>query len=137
MTSTPALPDQVRLGLTALRIIPALLIVAHGVFRITTGGVAPFGEFLGSKGLPLGLVVAWTLSVVEVVGGLTVAAGWMVRPLSLWFALELTMGIILVHAPSGWFVVGGGRNGMEFSVLLISCHLINALIAPTMRGSRL
>ena len=36
---------------------------------------------------------------VEVLGGLTVVAGRMVRPLSLWFALELTMGIILVHAP--------------------------------------
>ena len=136
MTATTALPDQVRVGLIALRIIPALLMVAHGVFRIYSGGVAPFGEFLDSKGLPLGLAVAWTISLVEVVGGLTVVAGRLVRPLSLWFALELTMGIILVHAPSGWFVVGGGRNGMEFSVLLISCHLINALIAPAIRVAR-
>ena len=27
--------------------------------------------------------------------------------------------MILVHLPAGWFVVGGGRNGMEYSVLLI------------------
>ena len=28
-------------------------------------------------------------------------------------------GIVLVHAPEGWFVVGKGRNGVEFSVLLV------------------
>ncbi len=35
------------------------------------------------------------------------------------FALELLMGIILVHGPEVWFVVGAGRNGMEYSVLLL------------------
>jgi putative oxidoreductase len=29
------------------------------------------------------------------------------------------MGIILIHFREGWFVVGGGRNGMEFNLLLI------------------
>jgi putative oxidoreductase len=27
----------------------------------------------------------------------------------------------MVHAPEGWFVVGLGRNGAEYSVLLIAC----------------
>ena len=30
------------------------------------------------------------------------------------------MGIVLVHGPEGWFVVGMGRNGVEFSVLLLA-----------------
>jgi putative oxidoreductase len=34
--------------------------------------------------------------------------------------LILVMGIVLVHYPEGWYVVGGGRNGVEFNVLLIS-----------------
>ncbi len=29
------------------------------------------------------------------------------------------MGLILVHVPAGWFVVGLGRNGLEYSVPLI------------------
>jgi putative oxidoreductase len=29
------------------------------------------------------------------------------------------MGIILVHFKEGWFVVGGGRNGVEYNFLLI------------------
>ena len=34
----------------------------------------------------------------------------------------------MVHGPEGWFVVGGGRNGVEFSVLLICC-LVSLFIA--------
>ena len=37
------------------------------------------------------------------------------------------MGILLVHAPEGWFVVGAGRNGMEYSVLLIASLALVAL----------
>ena len=36
------------------------------------------------------------------------------------------MGIVLVHAKSGWFVVGGGSNGAEYSVLLIPCLMVIA-----------
>jgi uncharacterized membrane protein YphA (DoxX/SURF4 family) len=28
-------------------------------------------------------------------------------------------GLVMVHAPEGWFVVGGGRNGMEYAAMLI------------------
>ena len=35
----------------------------------------------------------------------------------------LLMGIIMVHFQEGWFVVGGGRNGMEYNFLLI-CALV-------------
>jgi putative oxidoreductase len=45
-----------------------------------------------------------------------------------WFALELFAGIVLVHARDGWFVVGGGRNGMEYSVLLIVGLIATALL---------
>jgi len=35
----------------------------------------------------------------------------------------LVMGIILVHFKEGWFVVGGGQNGVEYNFLLI-CVLL-------------
>jgi len=27
---------------------------------------------------------------------------------------------VLVHYPDGWFVVGAGRNGMEYSMMLLA-----------------
>jgi putative oxidoreductase len=32
----------------------------------------------------------------------------------------LAMGIILVHGKNGWFVIGGGSNGVEFNLVLIA-----------------
>ncbi|CAN5744183.1 hypothetical protein BH24ACI5_BH24ACI5_03590 [soil metagenome] len=64
---------------------------------------------------------------VEIAGGAALAAGYLVRPLAVWFAFQLVMGIYFVHAPSGWFVVVAGRNGMEYSVLLILCLAVIAL----------
>ena len=45
-------------------------------------------------------------------------------------------GIVMVHAPNGWFVVGGGRNGAEYSVLLIVALLcVGAQHAPARRST--
>ena len=112
-----------RTALTALRIVVALLMFIHGVARVFAGGVDPFGAWLSSIGFPLGRPLAWLITIVEIVGTPALAAGILVRPLSLYFAAQLAMGILLVHRPEGWFVVGLGRNGMEYSVLLIAVFL--------------
>jgi putative oxidoreductase len=33
------------------------------------------------------------------------------------------VGIFILHIKDGWYVVGGGRNGVEFNVLLIAALL--------------
>ncbi len=122
------LPD--RRGLAALRVLVATQLVIHGSYRTLSGGVVPFGGWLADQGVPLGVVAAGLLTAVEVVGGLTLVAGRLVRPLTAWFGLQLLLGIAMVHWPEGWFVVGGGRNGMEYSVVLIGGLAIVGLTAP-------
>jgi len=111
-------------ALGALRLLVAALMVTHGAYRaLTPGFVGGFGGFLTEQGLPAGTALATAITAWEILGGITLAAGRLVRPVALGFALELAAGIALVHVHDGWFVVGGGRNGMEFSVLLIGCFL--------------
>ena len=121
--------------LDILRVVVALLLVAHGIARMWLGIVDDFGVFLSGVGLPGGAAVAWVLTVVEIAGGLALATGRFVAPLCVWFAVELTVGIALVHAPEGWFVVGAGRNGMEYSVLMVVCLAVIALGAREPAGS--
>jgi putative oxidoreductase len=101
--------------------------IIHGVARTLHGTVDDFGGYLKDVGLPFGVAIAWTLTVVEILGGLTLAAGRLVRPLCIWFFVQLGVGIYLVHRPEGWWVVGAGRNGMEYSVLLMICLVSIAL----------
>lgn len=110
-------------ALAFIRISLALTMIVHGLARILAGGVLPFGDFLSSQNFPLGFYLAWIITIFEIVGGLILAIGVCVSSLAILFAIQLLIGIILVHASNGWFVVGLGRNGMEYSVLLIILFL--------------
>lgn len=114
--------------LLLLRITLGLYMAAHGATRAAVGTVDDFGVFLSAKGFPLGLQLAWVITCTEIVGGLTLAAGRLVRPLAAGFALEHMMGILLVHAPRGWFTVGHQAGGAEYSVLLVLCFLLTASV---------
>lgn len=112
--------DQV---LWALRLVVSGLIAAHGWARWLSGGVEPFGGWLDSQGIPFGIVIATGITVLEIVGTPLLALGRFTTWLCITYAAIYVAGIVLVHAPAGWFVVGLGRNGMEYSVLLIACLL--------------
>ncbi|MEJ2790334.1 MULTISPECIES: DoxX family protein [unclassified Pseudoxanthomonas] len=115
-----------RQALAFIRMALATLLFVHGIARVLADGVAPFGVFLESRGFPFGLGIAWFVTVFELVAAPVFAAGRWITPIALVFSAIYACGIWLVHAPAGWFVVGLGRNGAEYSVLIIACLLANA-----------
>lgn len=116
-------PERSARAFLVLRLVLSGLIAAHGWARLVSGGVVPFGAFLDSQGWPLGFWIAAGITGLEIVGSLLLAWGRLVLPLTLVYSAIYAMGIALVHAKAGWFVVGLGRNGAEYSVLLIVCLL--------------
>ena len=127
--------DRSRFSWLMLRLMLAALIAVHGWARLIADGVDPFGAFLNTQGFPLGLVLAYAITATEIVGSLLFAAGRLVTPLAVLYASIYAMGIVLVHAKAGWFVVGLGRNGSEYSVLLIVCLLCVGLQHVKSRGT--
>lgn len=107
-------------GITILRIALAILLGIHGIYRGWSGGAKFFGLYLTEVGFPLGAVIAWAITIFEILGMLALLWRRLVIPVALGFIFILSAGILLVHAREGWFVVGGGRNGMEYSLLLIA-----------------
>lgn len=124
----PPLTDTQRQALAwlLLRLTLAGLVAAHGWARLGFDAVKPFGLWLSAQGWPAGPQLAMAITGLEMVGPLLLAMGRGVRPLCLTLAGIYAMGIALVHAKAGWFVVGLGRNGSEYSVLLIVCLLLLA-----------
>lgn len=114
-------------ALVFLRIILAVLMFIHGAARIGNGTVDDLGGFLGAQGFPLGFYLAWAITLFELIGSVLFAAGFYAWVIALVFAAQLSAGVAMVHWKEGWFVVGAGRNGMEYSVLLIACFLATAL----------
>ena len=76
------------------------------------------------------MALAWGITVYELVGPVLLVARKFVAPIALVSAIQYACGIWLVHWQHGWFVVGSGRNGMEFSVLLIVSLIVLALWQP-------
>ncbi len=110
----------------ALRCVLAVLIAAHGWYRLTTGGIVLFGAWLDSQGWPFGTAIAAAITLIEVIGTPLLALGRFQFALCLCYVAIYSVGLVIVHLPFGWYVVGPGRNGMEYSVLLISAFLILA-----------
>lgn len=117
-------------AIIALRVVVALIMIVHGIARARLGIVDDFGGFLTSRGFPVGVQIAWAITLFEICGGIVLAWGRWVRALAVVFSLELAAGIVMVHMPEGWFVVGAGRNGMEYSVLLIAVMAAVAYATP-------
>lgn len=105
-----------------LRFVIALILIMHSIPGMVSGGVHDFGKlYLDAKGFaPLGIYIAWTIKLSHVAAAICLLINKYVRFAAWVTILILIAGIAMVHAPEGWYVVGGGRNGVEFNVLLIA-----------------
>jgi putative oxidoreductase len=113
-------PMLERYTLNGLRIFVSVIFITHAIQRaVINQTVGGFGEFLESKGFPLGFFVAWFITLYEFIGGASMAFNKGTKYVAIGFVIHQIMGIALVHAQNGWFVVGAGSGGMEYSALLI------------------
>jgi putative oxidoreductase len=130
MDAPSIFPLPRRSALLILRLVVAAIFVSHSLARMYQGTVDDFGLFLDSKGFQVGFYLAWGITLFELIGGLLLGAGLFCAPLSIVFSIQLIFGIVLVHGQNGWFVVGSGTNGVEYSVLLIFALLTVGSKAP-------
>jgi putative oxidoreductase len=105
-----------------LRATLFIILIMHSVPGMLDGGVNDFGEhYLNQIGFaPVGVPLGWAIKLSHLITAFLLIANRYVTISSLINISILVMGIILVHYPEGWYVVGGGRNGVEFNVLLIA-----------------
>ncbi|MBX2945319.1 MAG: DoxX family protein [Cyclobacteriaceae bacterium] len=105
--------------LMLLRIVMGLIFITHGVARLYYWSVPGFGSFLESQGLPFGFWIAMVITTGEILSGALLAFGYFVRYCVAFHAIIIGAGIFMVHLKNGWFVVGHGTNGVEYSVLIL------------------
>jgi len=108
-------------GTFLLRIAVAIILLTHSVFGIFDNGINDFGNlYLNQIGFaPFGVFIAWSIKLSHIIAAVLLILNKYLRFAGFVTIFILIMGIILVHFQEGWFVVGGGRNGMEYNFLLI------------------
>ncbi|MDH3297378.1 MAG: DoxX family protein [Gemmatimonadota bacterium] len=116
------------LGLTILRIVLGVIFIAHGWPKV--GSMAGTADFLGGLGVPAPLVAAWAITVLELCGGLLLLIGFLVTPVALLLTAHMLMGIVLVHAANGFYVIGLGAGGIEFNLILAAAAMMLVFGGP-------
>ncbi len=104
-----------------LRVAVSITLLMHGVPSILEGSVNDFGTYyLNENGFsPFGVPLAWAIKLSHIACAVCLLAERYVKIACLVFMAILVSGIVMLHFHEGWYVVGGGRNGMEFNVLMI------------------
>ena len=122
-----------RLGQMILRIVLGVIFVAHGASKLFgEPGVTGTAGFFGQLGIPVPILSAWLITLLEFVGGMFLIVGLFVVPTAILLAIHMAVGIVLVHAPNGFYVIGPGSGGVEFNLLLIAGLLSVLLGGPGM-----
>lgn len=108
-----------------LRIAVAIILLMHSVPGMFNGGITAFGNlYLNQVGFaPIGLYLAWLIKLSHVAAAVCLILDRYLKWAVLITIAILLAGIVMIHGREGWFVVGGGRNGVEFNFLLIASLL--------------
>ena len=116
-------------ALEAIRLAAALILVLHPLEGLRNpAALTDLGSYFSSIGFPFGVTLVWGAMFLQIASSAALVFRRLIVPACLGHMLVLVTGICLFHAPH-WFaigpnnVVGPGHEGMEYSILLISCFV--------------
>jgi len=118
--------SQETAGTDALRLVVCAILFTHGSYRLWHGEAPVLGDILKEEGVPGGTLLAYLICAAETGGTVLLALRLMVWPVSFVLCLIYFTGIMMFHRHNGFFVVGPGSGGWEYSALLITCLAVTA-----------
>ena len=115
-------------GLTILRVVVGIVFLVHGfqkLFLMGFDGVAGMMEGLGVPGPGLFAVI---VTLVELLGGLSLILGLFTRFAAIPLAVDMLVATLTVHLPNGFSVLPNG--GYEFTLVLLAASVALAVAWP-------
>jgi putative oxidoreductase len=108
-----------------IRFVTGAMMIPHGYGKVF-GGIEGTANFFASAGLEPALILAWYVGLVELVGGICVALGFLTRFMSAQLIGVLAVATFYIHLPSGFLWVKGGYEYPLFWLVV--------MIAITIKG---
>lgn len=123
--NTQSSRTQQEWAILILRIVVGVVFAVHGgqkLFMMGFGGVA---GFFGSLGIPLPLVTAIVVTVLELLGGIALILGIGTRYVAGLLVADMLVAMLTVHLANGFFASDGGYE----LVLLLAAGALYFAIA--------
>jgi len=122
-----------------LRLVVGYGFIEHGYAKLARGPEV-FTGILAAIGVPEPSLMAWATILVELLGGLAVLAGALIRLVSIPMAVVLVVAIFTVHLPNGFSsiklqsvtdgVAHFGQPGYETDLLYLACLAALLFVGP-------
>ncbi|WP_106769186.1 DoxX family protein [Paenibacillus faecalis] len=120
---------NMELGLLILRLVLGLSFIGHGAQKLFGWfggyGIKGTGGWLESIGIKPGVPMAVVVGLLEFVGGLLFASGFLTILGAAMIILAMLGAIVKVHAKNGYWATA---NGYELNLLIIAVALAVALM---------
>jgi putative oxidoreductase len=137
--TAPASRDDLGAGILArataglVPYAPTILRVAAGIVFLVYGwnklqNPAGWQDMMTGLGFPAPVVLSWFVLVLELVGGVALIVGFLVRPIALLFAIEMVVSSVTVKLSLGF--APQGATGIELDLALLAAALALVILGP-------
>jgi len=115
------------IALVIARVIFAVVMFAHGYQKVFVDGLGRTTEGFERMAIPLAIVSASFVAVMEVVGALLVLCGALTTAVCALYLVEFIGAIVFVHGQNGLFIKAGGA---EYVLVICAFALVLAATGP-------
>lgn len=107
-----------------MRVVVGIVFLAHGGQKLFVWGFSNVADFFGQVGIPLPMLAAIVVTLVEFLGGLALVVGLFTRWVAIPLALNMLVATLTIHLRGGFFV----PEGVEFTLTLLAANVALALL---------
>lgn len=126
--------NQQGIGLLILRLALGLIFVLHGWMNLVAGQESFIREMLAMVGWAAPNYLVWSITAMELLGGIALMLGVLTRYASALLAMEMLVAVVLFHLRQGFFIVAVPNAplayGFEYHLALVGGLVCLTLCGP-------
>lgn len=119
-------PQRMALGLTILRLVVGAVFIVHGAQKFFVFGIGGVTAAFAQMHIPLPMIAAPVVAIVEFVGGIALVVGLFTRVAAILLAIDMVGAIVFVHGRNGFFL----PMGFEYALTLLAVFVALAVAGP-------